>query len=624
MTQKIKRLEAHVANQIAAGEVVQRPASLVKELLENAVDAGATEISLHIKEGGKIQVQVIDNGHGMSLQDALLCFERHATSKLILAEDLFNLSTKGFRGEALASIAAIAQVVLKTKTSEDELGTEIKISAGNIQETNQLVVSKGSSFTVNNLFFNIPARRNFLKSKQIEQRHITDEFHRLALAHPEISFSFYADGDPFFVLPTGSFNQRIVQIFGKKIQDKLVPVTEETPQLKISGYILRPEAAKKSKGNQFFFVNKRFIKSSSLHFAVVNAFDGLIANGIHPGYFIKISVPTASIDINIHPTKTEIKFEDEHTLFAILRASIKHALGQFNIAPILDFERDPNLDHPYQDTKKQAVPPQISVDASFNPFENKSLSIKDGPFKNSAVFKRITPSWESLYSGFLESTYETDLDPAEEPNAIFYEQQGSQEALFTSDVSDTASGSCFQLAKKYIVTPTKSGLLLIHQSRAHQRILYEEFLVNFTYKKAGSQQLLFPKIIYFTKPEVLLIEELIPSLEPLGFNMSVIDKESVSITGIPVAIIADNIETVLIDFINSYQNDLLGNHFSQTDILAKALAKTMAIKTGDYLSYAEQQNIINLLFACKDSLVSPFGKTIFNILQQTDLDLKFL
>ncbi len=369
MTQIIKRLEAHVANQIAAGEVVQRPASLVKELLENAVDAGATEISLHIKEGGKLLVQVIDNGEGMSAQDAELCFERHATSKLQKAEDLFNIQTKGFRGEALASIAAIAQLVMKTRTQEMELGREIHIAAGKLEENKEVVTPKGTSFAVNNLFYNIPARRNFLKSKQVEQRHITDEFHRLALVHPGIKFSYFADGAPLFVLPSTSFNQRIVQIFGKKIQDKLVPVQEETPQLKINGFVLKPESAKKSKGTQFFFVNQRFIKSSSLHFAVLSAFEGLIANGVHPGYFLQIEVDPQTIDINIHPTKTEIKFEDEHTLFAILRSAIKHSLGQFNVAPVLDFERDPNLDNPYEVLKKPAPIPHISVDASFNPFE---------------------------------------------------------------------------------------------------------------------------------------------------------------------------------------------------------------------------------------------------------------
>lgn len=628
MAQKIKRLEAHVANQIAAGEVVQRPASLVKELLENAVDAGATNIALHIKEGGKLQVQVIDNGQGMSEQDALLCFERHATSKLNSAADLFNINTKGFRGEALASIAAIARVVLKTKTHKSQCGTLVKIEAGDIVEHQSVVVANGSSFTVNNLFFNIPARRSFLKSKQVEQRHITDEFHRIALVHPDISFSYHADEAPLFVLPAATFSQRIVQIFGKKIQDKLVPVKEETPQLSISGFVLKPVAAKKSKGTQYFFVNQRFIKSTSLHFAVVNAFDGLIPQGVHPGYFLQITVPAHEIDINIHPTKTEIKFEDEHTLFAILRASIKHALGQFNVAPILDFNRDPNLDPSYQDHKKPLVPPQIVVDASFNPFENQEVlptsktktPNHSEPFGGNGYLKKA-PHWESLYAGIKEAPLNYTISKAA---STYIEQEPTQESLFEHVQDEGLKARCFQLAKKYILSPTKSGMVVIHQSRAHQRILYEGFLNNFTHAVAGSQQLLFPKEISFTKPEITLLKELLPALEPLGFNLAFKDLETLSVIGIPVAITELVLEKVLQDFLNAYQNGADGPHFSQTDILAKALAKSMSVKTGEPLSLNAQQHMINELFACKEPMRSPFGKIVYNTIQETELDLKFL
>ncbi len=622
MAQIIKRLEAHVANQIAAGEVVQRPASIVKELLENAVDAGATDISLHIKEGGKLMIQLLDNGQGMSEADALLCFERHATSKLSSAQDLFNISTKGFRGEALASIAAIAQLVMKTKTADSELGTEVHMAGGTISKYSEVVCAQGTSFTINNLFYNIPARRNFLKSKQIEQRHITDEFHRLALVHPDITFSFYADESPLFILKPVTFSQRIVQIFGKKIQDKLVPVSEETPHMNIKGFILKPELAKKTKGTQFFFVNNRFIKSSSLHFAVVNAFEGLIPKGVHPGYFIQITLPAAQIDINIHPTKTEIKFEDEHTLFAILRSAIKHALGQYQIAPVLDFDRDPSLDQTYGATKGSSPAPQIAVDASFNPFEtDPSPSSKSNAYQS---HKKPSPSWEALYSG--TAPFHSDLieGSAQEGISISYENDWEQPALFAEAAGLETQTNCFQLHKKYIVTPTKSGVLVIHQSRAHQRVLYEEFLHHFTHETAGSQQLLFPKEISFTKPEITLLEELSPALKSLGFQMLIAGPESVSITGIPVAISEVNIASVLSDFLDSFQSSQSEVHFSQTDILAKSLAKSMGVKTGSIMSHEAQQHMINALFACKEPTRSPFGKSVFHTISQTDLDLKFL
>ncbi len=640
MTQIIKRLEAHVANQIAAGEVVQRPASLVKELLENAVDAGATEIALHIKEGGKFLVQVIDNGVGMSAQDAVLCFERHATSKLQTAEDLFKIQTKGFRGEALASIAAIAQVVMKTRTQESELGREIHIAAGKLEENIEVVTPIGTSFAVNNLFYNIPARRNFLKSKQVEQRHITDEFHRLALVHPGIKFSYFADGAPLFVLPSTSFNQRIVQIFGKKIQDKLVPVQEETPQLKISGFVLKPESAKKSKGTQFFFVNQRFIKSNSLHYAVVNAFEGLIANGIHPGYFLQIEVDPQTIDINIHPTKTEIKFEDEHTLFVILRSAIKHSLGQFNVAPVLDFERNSNLDNSYDSLKKSVPIPHISVDASFNPFEihEKPTSLKQSSQKSqssyaskSAFYQKPT-SWESLYSNIAHDSNEMNiLEPSDAfnevsqgTNDLYAEESHMQAGFFDAQMPSKSTHNCFQLGRKYLVSSTKSGLLVIHQSRAHQRVLYERFLTNFTHQEAASQQLLFPKELSFSIPEIMRLEELMSPLHLLGFNMEIKDNQTLSISGIPIVLQEKDVSQVIQDFLSTYEAGHLGDHFSQTDILAKALAKSMGIKTGDVLELPEQLNLIDELFACKEFLTSPFGKSVMTNLQQTDLDLKFL
>ncbi len=369
MADIIKLLPDHVANQIAAGEVVQRPASVVKELLENAIDAGATSIKLIIKDAGKVLIQVIDDGMGMSATDARLSFERHATSKIQKAEDLFNLNTKGFRGEALASIAAIAHVEMQTKPEQEEMATHLKIEGSEIKFQEVCVAPKGTSLSVKNLFFNIPARRNFLKSNQVELRHIIDEFHRVALAHPNIAFNFYNNGSELFNLSQTNQRQRIVHIFGSKTNEKLVPVNEETQVVQISGFINKPQFAKKSRGEQFFFVNNRFIKSPYLHHAVLSAFEGLIKSDAYPGYFLYLTVDPGSIDINIHPTKTEVKFDDEHTLYAILRSTIKHSLGQFNVVPPLDFEQDQNLETPYNYRDRGALQPKVSVDSGFNPFQ---------------------------------------------------------------------------------------------------------------------------------------------------------------------------------------------------------------------------------------------------------------
>ena len=394
MSDIIQLLPDHVANQIAAGEVVQRPASVVKELLENAIDSGANSIKLIIKEAGKALVQVIDNGIGMSQTDARLSFERHATSKIKKAEDLFNLNTKGFRGEALASIAAIAHVDLKTKQENQELGTFIKIEGSAIISQENIATPKGTSVAVKNLFYNIPARRNFLKSNSIETRHIVNEFQRVALAHPTISFSFYHNKNEIYNLISGNLRQRIVAIFGKKTNEKLVPMNEETDVVSIKGFVAKPEFAKKKRGEQFFFVNDRFIKNAYLNHAVTGAFESLLSNGYYPTYFLYLTVPTKSIDINIHPTKTEIKFDDEKTLYAILRSTVKHSLGQYNVAPVLDFERSSSFDTPYGLSSKNTQTPKVSVDPDFNPFKTEKQKSISFPYK-----REQSQQWESLYTG---------------------------------------------------------------------------------------------------------------------------------------------------------------------------------------------------------------------------------
>jgi DNA mismatch repair protein MutL len=610
----IQLLPDHVANQIAAGEVVQRPASVVKELLENAVDAKASDIKLIVKEAGKTLVQVIDNGLGMNTTDARLCFERHATSKIRQAEDLFDLHTKGFRGEALASIAAIAHVEMKTKQDQEELGNHIVIEGSKLTTQEVAVLPKGTSFAVKNLFFNIPARRNFLKSETVEFRHILDEFQRVALAHPSISFTLIHNGSELYNLPGTNMRQRIVAIFGGKTNEKLVPVSEDTDLIKINGFVGKPEFAKKNRGEQFFFVNDRYIKSPYLHHAIMSAFEGLLKEGNQPSYFLFLQVPPHTIDINIHPTKTEIKFDDEHSLYAILRSAVKHSLGQFNVAPILDFERDANLDTPYQYKDKTADFPTIQVDAGFNPFA------ADKPSKSLSSFgsyKKDAPqgNWESLYVGLKQDT--------EEIASFSYESTEVTGSLFGEDTTESAVHATYQIHKKYIVSAIKSGMLVLDQGRAHQRVLYEQFLTNITIQKAASQQLLFPLELYFSAGEMQLLRDMQPTLENTGFVFDGFTTDSVQISGLPVLMAESEVAIVLEELINNIQNEIPESSFSQSDTIAKSMARSLAVKTGTYLTDKEQENLVNSLFACKEPTISPFQKPTFITFTVEDLDKRF-
>jgi DNA mismatch repair protein MutL len=610
----IQLLPDHVANQIAAGEVVQRPASVVKELLENAVDAKASDIKLIVKEAGKTLVQVIDNGLGMNTTDARLCFERHATSKIRQAEDLFDLHTKGFRGEALASIAAIAHVEMKTKQDQEELGNHIVIEGSKLTTQEVAVLPKGTSFAVKNLFFNIPARRNFLKSETVEFRHVLDEFQRVALAHPSISFTLIHNGSELYNLPGTNMRQRIVAIFGGKTNEKLVPVSEDTDLIKINGFVGKPEFAKKNRGEQFFFVNDRYIKSPYLHHAIMSAFEGLLKEGNQPSYFLFLQVPPHTIDINIHPTKTEIKFDDEHSLYAILRSAVKHSLGQFNVAPILDFERDANLDTPYQYKDKTADFPTIQVDAGFNPFA------ADKPSKSLSSFgsyKKDAPqgNWESLYVGLKQDT--------EEIASFSFESTEVTGSLFGEDTTESAVHATYQIHKKYIVSAIKSGMLVLDQGRAHQRVLYEQFLTNITIQKAASQQLLFPLELYFSAGEMQLLRDMQPTLENTGFVFDGFTTDSVQISGLPVLMAESEAAIVFEELINNIQNEIPESSFSQSDTIAKSMARSLAVKTGTYLTDKEQENLVNSLFACKEPTISPFQKPTFITFTVEDLDKRF-
>lgn len=624
MSSIIQLLTDHVANQIAAGEVVQRPASVVKELLENAVDAKATDIKLIIKDAGKSLVQVIDNGLGMSVTDSRLCFERHATSKIRVAEDLFSLHTKGFRGEALASIAAIAHVEMKTKQEQDELGTHLVIEGSKFVSQDVAVLPKGTSFSVKNLFFNIPARRNFLKSDTVEHRHIVDEFQRVALAHPNIHFTMYHNGSELFNLPASNFRQRIVNIFSGKTNEKLVPIQESTEIVGIQGFVSKPEFAKKNRGEQFFFVNDRFIKSGYLHHAIMAAYEGLLKDGCQPSYFIYLDVPPNTIDINIHPTKTEIKFDDEHALYAILRSAIKHSLGQFNVAPVLDFDRDSNLDTPYDYQNKEASMPLIQVDANFNPFGDPTpaKSYSSGSSSNSgggSSYRKPEPSnWESLYVGLKQ-----DTETITEIQDIQFESEEVTGSLFDDKEVEEVVHRTYQIHKKYIVSPIKSGMVIIDQQRAHQRVLYEQFLTNMTVNQASSQQLLFPLNLYFSSSEISLISELQLSLVNTGFVFEEVNDDSVVISGLPVNVTESEVSILLEQLLSDLQDGIPESSFSQNDTIAKSMAKSLAVKTGTYLTEKEQENLVNGLFACKEPNVSPFHKPTFITMRVEDLDKKF-
>lgn len=616
MSDIIQLLPDHVANQIAAGEVVQRPASVVKELLENAIDAGATTIKLIIKDSGKTLVQVIDNGEGMSATDARLSFERHATSKIRSADDLFSLNTKGFRGEALASIAAIAHVELKSKQDQDELGTHITIEGSEIKSQEVTVTPTGTSIAVKHLFFNIPARRNFLKSNTVELRHIIDEFHRVALAHPQISFAMYHNGSELFNLHESNYRQRVVHVFGSKTNEKLVPVEETTEVLKISGFVGKPEFAKRTKSEQFFFVNNRFIKSPYLNHAINAAFEGLVKDGSHPIYFLNLTVDPKSIDINIHPTKTEIKFDDEHTLYAILRSSVKHSLGQFNIAPVLDFDYDTNLDTPYDYKDKGAATPSVEVDRNYNPFQEER---RGG--KQTTAFRKQTPNnWDSLYVG-LESKGTRDT---QDFSQVEFESEPEKVSLFDADSSPENTQSTYQFQNKYIISTIKSGMLLIDQHRAHQRVLYEGLLRSMTVKEAVSQQLLFPLQLHFSGGELTILNQLKSDLEATGFVFSKLEEEDVEITGLPINIADSEVSMILEQLISDVEHEVPDSHFSATDLLAKSMAKSLAIKTGQALSNVEQEHLVNSLFACKEPAVSPSNKATFITMSIEEVDRKFM
>ena len=586
MSDIIRLLPDHVANQIAAGEVVQRPASVVKELLENAIDAGATRVSLIVKEAGKAHIQVVDNGKGMSETDARMCFERHATSKIEKADDLFNLNTKGFRGEALASIAAVAQVQLITKIKADDLGVLITIEGSEVTQQQRTTAAEGTSVSVKNLFFNIPARRNFLKSTAVEFRHITDEFHRVALVHNDIHFELFHNGTEVFQLPPTTSRQRIVHVFGPKFDERLVPVEEATELVKIKGFVLKPSFAKKSRHQQFFFVNNRFIKSGYLHHAVMAAFEGLLSPNHQPGYFLYLDVPPNQLDINIHPTKTEVKFEDEHALYAVLRAAVKHSLGQFSIAPVLDFSKDNTLDTPYAQHKAAPVAPRVSVNPNFNPFAQAS---KPQYPKKSFSFDDIIP----------EKALESILPPSTDKIAV-----------------------SFQYAQKFLIAPHQNGVLVMHQRRAHERVLYESYMRAWETKEVLSQTLAVPLALTLDTPSISALNAHQEVLEGMGFAIANAVDDTIEFSAIPDVFAIEDIPHFLQQWLTQTTNGTV-HAFLQRDVMARSLAKQRSIPSGRSLAPHEQIELIHNLLSCKESDRTPEGKATFRVLSLQELDRFF-
>lgn len=603
----IKLLPEHIANQIAAGEVVQRPASVVKELMENSIDADADEIKLIIKDGGKTLIQVVDNGKGMNPTDARMAFERHATSKISKTEDLFQIQTKGFRGEALASIAAVAHVEMKTKTKNEELGTYIKIEGSKVLNQEPIATPKGTSIAVKNLFFNIPARRKFLKSIQVEMRHINEEFIRLALAHPHISFTLIHNGTIQYQLPKSVYIQRINQLFGKKTKEKLVPIQEKTDYISLHGFIGKPEFAKLKRGEQYFFVNNRFIKSHYLHHAVLSAYEGLIKEKTFPSYFIYFEIDPKHIDVNIHPTKTEIKFDDEQVVYAILKVAIKHSLGQFNITPSIDFEARTDLEIPYQYNRKTPKIPDINLNPGFNPFEEDDFGQPaKTPIKH---YEKKLQYWESLFHKTENETNEdaVNKDENNENKQLFPAQQHQKKILF-------------QLKNKYIVVPQDDDLLLIHQQRAHTQILFHEWYQQLQNEKTISEKLIFPITIHLSKTEINNLQEKQNELTRMGFEID-FSTEQITVNAAPQNVdslqINDIIQKILEQLEKPTENDELVKK------TAYEIATNSSIKSGQKLQKEEMENIINKLFKIPQHTYTETGKKIILKISYKDVNNKF-
>lgn len=599
MTDIIQLLPDAIANQIAAGEVVQRPASALKELLENAVDAGATQVQVVIKDAGKQLIQVIDNGKGMSATDARMSFERHATSKIRSSQDLFAIRTFGFRGEALASIAAVAQVELKTRQADAELGTLIQIEGSEVKKQEPTAVPVGTSVAMKNLFFNVPARRNFLKSNPVEMRHIVEEFQRVALSYPEVAFSLFQQDLEVFSLSAGKLSHRIVGLFGKNYQGQLVPCDEDTPHVTVKGYIGKPENAKKTRGEQFFFVNKRFIKSSYLHHAVSSAFEGLIAGDQHPFYVLFLEIDPSQIDINVHPTKTEIKFEDERTVYAVIRSAVKQALGAHHVAPSLDFSLDVNFQQNW--TNNPETKAQVDREYSYKTF-------------NTPEFKKSSVSgWERLFEAPSTSFEAEQSHEGQDQEILTFPSRASvdEPRLVIPPKEENATGTTFQVELSYIVAQMSTGLLIIDQQAAHERVLYERYSRQIQSSQGASQQCLFPPTVQLNAADFALVMDMLPELQSLGFVVEEFGKDTVLIQGVPADVQVKNERELFEGLIEQFKNFKNQLSLDKRENLARSLSRRSSIRKEQKLNAQEMETLVGQLFACQNPNYSPSGNKTF-------------
>lgn len=595
----IQLLPDSIANQIAAGEVVQRPASAAKELMENAIDAGATSVKLIVKEAGKILLQVIDNGAGMSETDARMSLERHATSKIRKAEDLFTIRTMGFRGEALASMAAVSQLEMKTRLGSHDLGTLLIVEGSEVKKQEAVACEKGTNISIKNLFYNIPARRNFLKSNPVELRHIIDEFQHLALAHPSVAFMFVQGDEIVYDLLPGKLSQRIISLFGKSYQEQLAACQEETALVKVTGYIGRPEAARKTRGEQFLFVNQRYIRNNYLAHAVSSAFEGLLQDNSFPFYVLFIEIDPRHIDINVHPTKTEIKFDDERAVYAVVRSAVKQALGAHNLSPALDFAGDVNM------VNKLNSSQQLTKEQYF-----------DEQFGNSLQRSNLN-NWEKLFEGEETNSRLFSTPPPEPKVSMRFESSMNNEQTPVAE-----ERACFQLHQKYILREVKNGLMIIDQQSAHERVLFEKYMVQLKGSPGSSQQTLFPQAITFSASDFALVMEMEQEIKSLGFRFEIFGKNTVQVSGIPTETSANEKELFegLVEQFKRNQSEL---SIPLRENLAQSLAKRTAIKTGQKLVKEEMNAIVRGLFACSNPNFSPEGKSTFFVFDSSKIENYF-
>lgn len=612
MSDIINLLPDSVANQIAAGEVVQRPASAVKELMENAIDAGADDIKLVIRDAGKALIQVIDNGRGMSPTDARMSFERHATSKIKQAHDLFDIRTMGFRGEALASIAAIAHVELKTRQHNETMGSQIIIEGSQIIEQTEIATQAGSIFSIKNLFYNTPARRNFLKSNVAEIRHIQEEFNRIALINPDIAFSFYDEDRRKAILTKGSLKLRISELFGKNLNTKLLSVNEHTDYIGINGFVGKPETARKTRGEQYFFVNKRFIKHPYLNHAIQNAFEELIPQGYSPTYFINFDIDPQKIDVNIHPTKTMVNFQDERTIYQILRASVKMTLGKYAFTPQLDFEREMSFDAPPLPAGVEPKQPTVHINPDYNPFETNADNVpKTGsnwspPEKTEREIGN-QQNWQQLYQGLNH-----------EGQQISIKNNLDKEAIL-----DASQMQLFQIEGQYIAASITGGLLLIDQRAAHERVLYDRFSDIMSQDTPACQKKIFPESITFSAADFDLLKELWVEIHKLGFELKELDNNEIQILGAPPDIVNEASDRILEGILEHYKNNQIEVRLDKKSNILLSMAKNLSVRAGQILKTEEMTVLVETLFECSENAYSPSGKKTMIKINIEELNYKF-